>query len=881
MVNQLPAEYTAQLSRLRMLLSGLPKSIPSSEGIYYPFSNFQIDEEWAQETGSLQGAINHALEIAFGSRGSRIASGELPVVFEYRGYDLECVVDVLSTYLTGDRQLDTILLKWVDDLIASAEPLVERADAPTEVLEGSSSGRVRRATHKQKVINKAAAIEAARKEQREETRRKEERALARTEFKVNYDPEKLTDVPSKRSVSGRGKNPSPLLEKLTIPCRDENGKLRVRCSGLGCPYNWKAPRQSRNVLPHARVCQFLSDTLREEAREGLRVLAPSAQLAELDKILADNAEDSLHNPGGLASVLEDHLTTKRKLVGEDLLVRCLCDNFLPPTLVDSDSFKAYVDHLDPQTKLAHSSTYVKLITAEAEAALEASVLELVQQTHLTMSFDGASIRGAQSIYTIHVTSPETRQAHLIEGNEASGRSHTAAHIKGVLENTHKLAWIKDNIEFRQFEETLRQLHGLLQPFARAVVCLEASSSTLGDVYYLWIAAQAALNSIFIDSNHLGGLMLPNKLILDVRTLVNGRYAQAIDEPELRCYLATFYLDHRYLGSDIFKRKHANPLSTTITINSHQNNTTYVSGSNSSSALYDDDIRRSMPAYLRVGQYLIPFLTHEVNSKRAPHIFGLYKTWDAIVDAFRMQFIAYTRQHPPFDNICTTDTPLEYWTKLLDRSEARVLAWLAIKLFSIVPNSMAEERTISAFTKLNSPDRGRQKAQTVVSMTQVLQQERRKRSGTLRLPLTTFRDIPDLVSATDRPVVQMESDSGGLELAIEHTDDAVDDNFSQASPSWNDHPAVQNEDDESRSMETPAEWENFAGLDEELESAPTSRHCEEFETTQSDGIDLTSPYLLGVLTDKLLPELLVTRAFPLPVVQPVEQAPVVRAVVVPF
>ncbi|KAG8704959.1 hypothetical protein FRC09_003230 [Ceratobasidium sp. 395] len=127
LVHHLPFEYTSRLTLLRELLVHLPVSIPLSEGTYYPFQNFQIDERWVENTGSPQGAVNHALEVAFGSRAERIQSGGLPVAFEHRGVDLECVVDVLTKYLTGDSGLDALLLKWLDDLIASAKPLVNTA----------------------------------------------------------------------------------------------------------------------------------------------------------------------------------------------------------------------------------------------------------------------------------------------------------------------------------------------------------------------------------------------------------------------------------------------------------------------------------------------------------------------------------------------------------------------------------------------------------------------------------------------------------------------------------------------------------------------------------------------------------------------------------
>ena len=49
--------------------------------------------------------------------------------------------------------------------------------------------------------------------------------------------------------------------------------------------------------------------------------------------------------------------------------------------------------------------------------------------------------------------------------------------------------------------------------------------------------------------------------------------------------------------------------------------------------------------------------------------------------------------------------------------------LASKLFSIVPNSMAEERTVSTFTWLNSRLRNNQSVETLVEQTQIRQWHR--------------------------------------------------------------------------------------------------------------------------------------------------------------
>jgi hypothetical protein len=110
----------------------------------------------------------------------------------------------------------------------------------------------------------------------------------------------------------------------------------------------------------------------------------------------------------------------------------------------------------------------------------------------------------------------------------------------------------------------------------------------------------------------------------------------------------------------------------------------------------------------------------MNSERAPEIFGCYNDEDAIFNEFRFQFMGYVRQTTPFDRSEGSATALEYWKNLSRHADAQILAYLAIKLYSIVPNSMAEERTVSTFTKLSTADPGRQKTSSLVYMTQVKQ-----------------------------------------------------------------------------------------------------------------------------------------------------------------
>ncbi|KAH9913486.1 hypothetical protein B0H21DRAFT_857827 [Amylocystis lapponica] len=89
--------------------------------------------------------------------------------------------------------------------------------------------------------------------------------------------------------------------------------------------------------------------------------------------------------------------------------------------------------------------------------------------------------------------------------------------------------------------------------------------------------------------------------------------------------------------------------------------------------------------------------------------------------FESQFRAYAAGHYPFTIALEQDQlVLDWWRQLEKSPQADVLAPLAIKIFSVVPNSMADERTASTFTWINRPLRSRQHLDTMVSQTQIRQ-----------------------------------------------------------------------------------------------------------------------------------------------------------------
>ncbi|KAG8726262.1 hypothetical protein FRC11_000475, partial [Ceratobasidium sp. 423] len=263
------------------------------------------------------------------------------------------------------------------------------------------------------------------------------------------------------------------------------------------------------------------------------------------------------------------------------------------------------------------------------------------------------------------------------------------------------------------------------PFTRSVKCLESSTTTPADVALFWIASQATLNDIFTDSIQCSNLFPPGcdqeELISDVVSIVNGRFEEMIQGPHRRVYITALFLNPAYLGSKIFTQKDINPLSTKIHIPLR---TQASSPAMPTHSVPDTDLRTTLPVYELAGSCLAEILIHEVNSGRAPEVFGSYASADEIIQEFRYQYMNYVRQVPPFNRYLNSPTPRQYWEKTGLHDDANIISYLGVKLTSVASTSMAEERMIACFTQINSPNRGRQKTSTLVAMTQVKQHELR-------------------------------------------------------------------------------------------------------------------------------------------------------------
>lgn len=193
--------------------------------------------------------------------------------------------------------------------------------------------------------------------------------------------------------------------------------------------------------------------------------------------------------------------------------------------------------------------------------------------------------------------------------------------------------------------------------------------------------------------------------------------------------ANIYFNVGYVQSSLFTRKNLNPLALTVSLPGRADAAMHDTP--------DSDLRRMLPTYTRVGHYLGTVLVAEINSGRGSEVFAPYNTAEEIEQEFRFQFMNYARHAAPYDRYQDSPTARAYWAKLLRHVDASILAYLALKLFSIVPNSMAEERTVSNFTQINTACRSRQNPRTIVQMTQIKQHHQRAQVSVLLFILLIF------------------------------------------------------------------------------------------------------------------------------------------------
>ncbi|KAG8700103.1 hypothetical protein FRC09_006175, partial [Ceratobasidium sp. 395] len=158
------------------------------------------------------------------------------------------------------------------------------------------------------------------------------------------------------------------------------------------------------------------------------------------------------------------------------------------------------------------------------------------------------------------------------------------------------------------------------------------------------------------------------------------------------------------------------------------------------------------------------------------------------EALRRQVLLYGSATYPFsEKIGKNMSAYQWWEPLQKNPASNLLAkYLARKLFSITPNSMADERTVSTFGWLNSALRSRQDVPTVVRQTQIRQfyawDEAKHAAKQTRI---CYRDLKSVRSSEKTKSTL--SNSGSTQDNSKPYEDSFQTEYSENGDAWLDEP----------------------------------------------------------------------------------------------
>ncbi|KAJ7237403.1 hypothetical protein C8J57DRAFT_1568538 [Mycena rebaudengoi] len=255
----------------------------------------------------------------------------------------------------------------------------------------------------------------------------------------------------------------------------------------------------------------------------------------------------------------------------------------------------------------------------------------------------------------------------------------------------------DDDDVFKFKRDLTRLGAVLMPLARAIQCLESKDTTPADVYLYWLAVVAQLNDLICRDNKPA----PSKkskyeeTLKDlIRQIANYRFSQLIeDERASNVYFTAFVLDPDNRGATILATP--NPL---------QIRPVTVSFSGGQPA-----VMQHPPLIQRIGLSLQKILHKEYGNEYRPdrtveeaksamrdiNPYIAHRVPKDALSALRVQLQGFLHGVQPSDRKKKpTESPREWWVRLLTQDDSDILAALAVKIFSANPVSMPDERGMS-------------------------------------------------------------------------------------------------------------------------------------------------------------------------------------------
>lgn len=141
---------------------------------------------------------------------------------------------------------------------------------------------------------------------------------------------------------------------------------------------------------------------------------------------------------------------------------------------------------------------------------------------------------------------------LVDGNVIfvtkkvrNGVSHDVSHVQ---QERDSFAFLRGRSAFTEYNDKLTQLVGVLEPFAKALKCIETAQIHPGHVWLFWLAALATLQCQLDDNT--ANLELPDDVIEQVISIINKRYGEMFEGPRGALYKAALFLDPGMLSPPV-------------------------------------------------------------------------------------------------------------------------------------------------------------------------------------------------------------------------------------------------------------------------------------------------------------------------------------------
>ncbi|KAG1859014.1 hypothetical protein DFJ58DRAFT_658524, partial [Suillus subalutaceus] len=277
-----------------------------------------------------------------------------------------------------------------------------------------------------------------------------------------------------------------------------------------------------------------------------------------------------------------------------------------------------------------------------------------------------------------------------------------------------------------FELELSKLLAVIGPWAKGTRCLEGAHITPDQVYFVFLGILAQHEEDFRKNE----FRLRNNTIGSIRRIGNARFDELINEtPQMHdVYIASFVLNPMFRNAPVYKQ--ANPLVIDpILINRSKDNIITCASkpppdmSKRAALSIQKILQREYSDVYETGKYTDPKAEMQHRNPALAHL-----TPAEALTRLQSQLKAYFRAEDPFNRkMRSNESPRDYWRALLKSGDelADVLPIIAIKMFSAVPISMADERTMSTITWLNSPRRANQNLGTLQDHIKIRQWHRYK------------------------------------------------------------------------------------------------------------------------------------------------------------